>query len=232
MQQSCPRWLILVQGIADPGQWGENLSGARLHPVDLDDQSRLVYSPHLFGPSFFGGSNTLPAIYRSTDFPSNLPAEWDALWGYLAGEGISPVVLGEFGGSCQGRDEIWHRELIRYLKRRGVSGVFYSDLNPDNSRIGGLLQSDWLTPNQEKLDVLRDLPASPIELAARLTTTESLPHATSTKSVDERSPNKPFWGEQFCRTVDDARDLRRKDPPRFCYQWAVELESREMQLEP
>ena len=45
----CPRWLILVEGIAvgapeDGGQgrgywWGENLVGVRSHPIDLVDNS-------------------------------------------------------------------------------------------------------------------------------------------------------------------------------------------------
>ena len=48
----CPRWLIFVEGVSDyPGSrgpmhgtfWGENLQGARDHPVRLRDPSKLVY---------------------------------------------------------------------------------------------------------------------------------------------------------------------------------------------
>ena len=65
---TCPRWLIFVQGIAGSTDgdrmvgtdaslrhsfWGENLAGARERPVRLDDPSRLVYSPHTYGPSVY-----------------------------------------------------------------------------------------------------------------------------------------------------------------------------------
>ena len=61
----CPRWLVFVQGVGqEPGAgpeqdvaggvfWGENLAGARKHPVRLVDPSRLVYAPVTFGPSTF-----------------------------------------------------------------------------------------------------------------------------------------------------------------------------------
>ena len=33
--------------------WGENLVGARTQPVVLSVPGRLVYSPHVYGPSVF-----------------------------------------------------------------------------------------------------------------------------------------------------------------------------------
>ena len=50
----CPRWLIFVQGVGEtPGAgadqdtaggvyWGENIYGARAHPVELSDPTKLV----------------------------------------------------------------------------------------------------------------------------------------------------------------------------------------------
>ena len=61
----CPRWLIMVEGVGykpgAPGMdsggagiwWGENLAGAREQPVRLSDPSKLVYSPHTYGPSVY-----------------------------------------------------------------------------------------------------------------------------------------------------------------------------------
>lgn len=205
----CPRLLIFVQGIADPGQWGENLSGARHYPVKLMDRRKLVYSPHVFGPSYFGGiPSHLPPSYRSPDFPANLPAEWDALWGYLAGEGMAPTVVGGFGGICEGRDEIWHAEFLRYLIDQGVSGIFYSGLDPDNPAIGGLLLSDWLKPNQAKLDVLRQFPATPIQFSPAHSLEGSRPQQITPRYEDAHT---------FCKTLTQQRNLRSEVPPRFCY---------------
>ena len=61
----CPRWLILVEGVGydpgapggdDPGAgfwWGENLVGVRTAPVALSNPLKLVYSPHVYGPSVY-----------------------------------------------------------------------------------------------------------------------------------------------------------------------------------
>ena len=54
----CARWLIMVQGVGGwPGSYeqdtnvqafyGENLRGAKAHPVKLKDPKKLVYTPHI-----------------------------------------------------------------------------------------------------------------------------------------------------------------------------------------
>ena len=67
----CKRWLIFVQGVGfkpgakgyDEGMagiWpGENLYGAREHPVSLSDPTKLVYSPHTYGYSRWDESDPL-----------------------------------------------------------------------------------------------------------------------------------------------------------------------------
>lgn len=215
-----PRWLVFVQGIADPGQWGENLSGARQHPVRLSDPAKLVYSPHLYGPSFYGGvePSSRPAAFRSPDFPTNLPSEWDALWGYLAAEKVAPVVVGETGGDCQGRDEIWHRMLATYLSSRAC-GLFYS-LSPDTPNVGGLLADDWETPLQTKLDIISILPATPvralIQPGAGLWAPAAQAKLTQTR---ERHPllSHTAQVEYMCSSAGAERDLRREVPPLYCY---------------
>ena len=71
--EQCPRWLVFVQGVGQqPGAgrinsegigvenllemgmfWGENMVGARRHPIRLSDPTRLVYAPATFGPSVY-----------------------------------------------------------------------------------------------------------------------------------------------------------------------------------
>lgn len=93
----CPRWLVLVEGVGQtPGAmgarrgdndymfWGENLIGAGRYPVNLPDQSKLVYSPHLYGPDFSHG--TMPYFHTAwPDFDDGLPWIWEKHFGYLTG---------------------------------------------------------------------------------------------------------------------------------------------------
>lgn len=167
---SCPRLLVFVQGISDPGQWGENLMGAHRHPVLLRDPLKLVYSPHTFGPSAFVAPAVAPASLRSPEFPANLPAEWGRLFGFLPGlaNRATPVVVGEAGGSCSGRDEVWHRTLVDYLRETGC-GLFYAGLMP-SANIGGLLLSDFETPSHGKLKILDAMPVTMLARANAVST--------------------------------------------------------------
>eukprot|EP00966_Prymnesium_polylepis_P212756 4927393-Prymnesium_polylepis.1 len=66
------------------------------------------------------------------------------------------------------------------------------------------------------MDILRDLAATPIQLedqgSAKLHSKSPL-----ARYVDDRSPSKPPWGEEFCRNLDSSNDLQREQPSRFCY---------------
>ena len=156
---SCERWLVLVQGGSDPGQWGENLHGSVAHPVVLTDRSKLVLAPHTFGPSLFARPEFAPEEFSSPDFPANLADTWEERFGFVTGLGV-PLIVGEAGGASVGRDELWHRALISYLLRAKASGLFYAYLNPGSARIGGLLADDWTTPISAKLRVLAPLPST------------------------------------------------------------------------
>ena len=59
----------------------------------LSDPSKLVYSAHDYSPKVWQQS-----WFTDPAFPDNLPALWDSMWGYLAAEKHTPVLLGEFGG--------------------------------------------------------------------------------------------------------------------------------------
>ena len=79
----CPRWLIMIEGVADdPGAvdgfnighfWGENLEGARNRPARLHNMSKLVYSPHAYGPSLY---DAMP-YFLAPEFPNNMAAIWE-----------------------------------------------------------------------------------------------------------------------------------------------------------
>ena len=176
-----PHWLIFVQGISvykhDYYWWGGNLEGAATAPVRLSVPHRLVYEAHDYGPSLYP-----QGWFAAPDFPRNLPAVWDAHWGYLAEQGIAPVLVGEFGGRTvapdasttrarQGKknptvlDGIWQRSLVDYLARHPEISFMYWSLTPDSQDTGGLLNDDWQTASITKQILLTPLQGAPIPLA-------------------------------------------------------------------
>ena len=166
---SCGRWLIFVEGVGySPGApgmdkpsdgiwWGENLAGVHTTHVRLSDQTKLVYSPHTYGPSVFN-----QPYFRSPSFPDNMEDLWTKRFGFVREETGTPVVIGELGGSYVGKDKVWQDWAIHYLKNEGM-GVFYFSLQPTKG-IGGLLKADWTNEERSKIDLLKQLPSTDVLL--------------------------------------------------------------------
>jgi endoglucanase len=150
-----PRILVFVEGVGGNGYtgpavfYGENLTGIAIWPMDLP-ASRLVYSPHVYGPGVFEQS-----YFAAADFPGNMPAIWDEHFGYLFES--HAVVTGEFGGFYTGDDRIWQDAFVEYLSGKDAPGFFYWCLNPNSGDTGGLLQDDWRNVNMDKLSSLQPL---------------------------------------------------------------------------
>lgn len=156
VQSQCPRWLIFVEGVSAhvkgyesvTGWWGGLLQGVRTDPVELNDNSKLVYSPHVYGPSVF-----MKPIFEDENYPKNLDAIWDEDFGFVPKETGHPIVIGEFGGFYDGLDHAWQNHVVKYIVRHNI-GFFYWCLNPNSGDTGGLLSKDWKTPETEKLALL------------------------------------------------------------------------------
>ncbi len=161
-----PYVMIFVQGVERSGDdwywWGGNFLDTRTAPIQLDVPGRLVYSPHDYGPDVYA-----QPWFSAQDFPDNLPAIWDAHWGYLAKDQVAPVVLGEFGGKSVGDDAagIWQRALMDYAGQNGVGWLNWS-FNPDSGDTGGLLSDDWLSVVQAKADLYRGHLAAPLDVGS------------------------------------------------------------------
>ncbi len=157
-----PYWLIFVEGIERSGNdwywWGGNLSGVARAPVILNVPNRVVYSPHDYGPDVYP-----QGWFKDPTFPANLPSVWDSHWGYIAEQGIAPIVLGEFGGRSVGTDAEgkWQRALVAYLDQHDIGFISWA-LNPDSGDTGGILEDDWLTVNPGKESLYRPSLAPPI----------------------------------------------------------------------
>ena len=108
-----PRWLVVVEGVGhcmDPssaggscvvpsskGQnmqlstwWVENMQAAERYQIRLPVEQKLVYSPHVYGPSVAS-----QPYFNSPSFPRNMPSVWRTQWAGIPKLGSSPVVSPE-----------------------------------------------------------------------------------------------------------------------------------------
>jgi len=138
----------------------ENLAGARRQPVRLTNPSRLVYSPHTYGPSVFDQK-----YFRASTFPNNMEQIWEERFAFLQRYAGTPIVIGEMGGFYTEKDQIWQDWAFSFMRHRGI-GVFYFALNPGSKDTGGLIKSDWNSPEDAKLGMLAQMPSTNI-LAVR-----------------------------------------------------------------
>ena len=165
-----PNLLIIVEGIeaASSGNywWGGNLSNAGEFPVRLNVADRLVYSAHDYPASVYPQQ-----YFNAPDYPNNLTDIWDRNWGYLFREGTAPVLLGEFGSRLETvSDQQWFASMINYLEgdldgdgtndlgseQEGISWTYWS-WNPNSGDTGGILQEDWQTIENSKVDALESV---------------------------------------------------------------------------
>jgi aryl-phospho-beta-D-glucosidase BglC (GH1 family) len=130
--------------------WGGNLRGVKDRPLNIK-RSKLLYSAHDYGPEVFPQT-----WFSATNYPNNLIDLWDETWGYIPKGGLGGVFIGEFGighrDAYQGRALQWIQSLMAYMG--GSSSWTYWSLNPNSGDTGGILQDDWVSVQQWKLDLL------------------------------------------------------------------------------
>ena len=132
-----------------------------------------------------------------------MPSIWQTQWGYVAEQGIAPLLIGEWGGHNEGADHVWQLKFIEYLAAHKI-GSFYWCLTPDSVDTGGLFVSlaAWSdkkgVPDHAKVAMLRDLPFTKVP-----GTLAALPKSTTARSaikspwppppiVTSRSPPPPL----------------------------------------
>ncbi|KAH8675669.1 cellulase [Xylariales sp. PMI_506] len=139
-----PDWLMIVEGTES----GNDLTGARNRPIQLDVENRVVYSAHVYSWSGWGSSE---GRYAKRNYASFIRA-MRKNWAYLVEEDIAPVWLGEFGAPhrpSEGDANYWNN-LMRYLKAIDADFGYWA-INPrkpkDNAKESySLVEDDWVTP--------------------------------------------------------------------------------------
>lgn len=160
-----PNWLIFVEGVevtsAGSDWWGGNLSNAGAFPVQLNLPGHVVYSPHDYPASVYSQN-----WFSDPSYPNNLPSVWDKFWGYLYRQNIAPVWIGEFGSKLQTTsDQQWANSIVSYIDggvtggtlpsgKQGISWTWWS-WNPNSGDTGGILNDDWTTVIQSKVNLLQ-----------------------------------------------------------------------------
>lgn len=167
--------------------WGGHLKGVRTRPVVLTIPNRVAYSPHEYGQSVGSQAWLKKDGNIPENWPLNLAAIWDEYWGFIFYENIAPLWIGEMGGHFglnantgvldkpyRVEETEWMTHLVRYLNfdknidgslggqeapqggRKGISFAWWT-YNPTSADTGGLVQADWVTPQQAKLNLIQPL---------------------------------------------------------------------------
>ncbi len=152
-------WLLLVEG----PEWSSNMAGVANHQVTFDTPGKLVYSPHVYAQSVA----QFPWL-NAADYPNNLPAQYDGMWGYIYKNNIAPVMLGEFGGQMNSSaEQAWASALMKYTNgdwnldgktdiaagKQGIGWTYWA-WTPESGDVGGILNADY-TVNQSKVNLIK-----------------------------------------------------------------------------
>ena len=151
-----PDVLIIVEGVSIVGTdvywWGGNLSAVRTAPIHLSKPEKLVYSAHEYGPEVHDQT-----WFADPTFPANLAAVWTQHFDFIMQQGIGHLLLGEFGikdrTADSGKSGQWFDTLLKTVGST-YSWTFWC-WNPNSGDTEGILQTDWLTPQQWKMDALK-----------------------------------------------------------------------------
>jgi endoglucanase len=175
-----PKLLILVEGVEKQPNgsstwWGGGLGGVATKPVSLSVKNQVVYSPHDYPASVFAQT-----WFSAANYPANLPAVWDANWGYISKRGIAPVLVGEFGSKLETTsDAQWMSSLVSYLGTHKMSFAYWS-FNPNSGDTGGIVADDWVTPQAAKLAAIQPLLTGTAATPAPTVTPKPTPKPTAT----------------------------------------------------
>jgi aryl-phospho-beta-D-glucosidase BglC (GH1 family) len=149
--------LYFVEGLNDKtSPWAGSFGDM---PQDaITDKSKVVWSPHAYGPSVRGKV----ALDEGAD-------QFYAWFGFLKNKYPNAIVLGEFGGfmTSSDFDLEWHYRLRSFLIDQDITSSFFWVMFPDSKDTGGLFLTDCVSINYDKLHYLNSLNPTPTKVDFR-----------------------------------------------------------------
>ncbi|MCR5123143.1 MAG: cellulase family glycosylhydrolase [Ruminococcus sp.] len=147
--------------------WGGNLRGVKDKPVDIGKYNKqIVYSPHDYGPlvhpqSWFHLVGEKPN-FTSYEFTTEslLKEYWYDSWAYLVEEKRYPLLMGEWGGFVDdkndpsGANTQWLTLLRDYMKEKRIHHTFWC-FNENSSDTGGLVYDNFGKWDDEKYEFVK-----------------------------------------------------------------------------
>lgn len=162
--------------------WGGQFLDVWNHPITLSVPHKVVYSPHEYGQSV--GSQTWLSRDGApvAGYPTGIYTQIHKHWGWIYENNIAPIWVGEMGGhfGLDGNGNLtkphrvpeteWMQAVVKILNgdfanlgtnqdTAGNAGMSFAwwGYPPNSGDTGGLVQDDWITPQQPKLDVIAPL---------------------------------------------------------------------------
>ena len=129
--------------------WGGNLRGVEDYPIELgEDQDQLVYSPHDYGPIVYE-QEWFKGDFVTTNDPGakEILYEqcWRDNWAYIMEEGVSPLLIGEWGGLTEGDHVLLdlNKKYLRAMRDYIIENKYalhhtFWCINIDSADTGGL----------------------------------------------------------------------------------------------
>ena len=146
-------WLISCSGLTNqpvPPNGiqcnGDDLINVEKYPVILNKENKIMYSPHEF-ISIVGNVSNVNT--------------WNICWGYIRDLNRSAVTVSDW---CDGQDSVWINSLADYMIDIDATDNWFWCLNADNGDCGGLVEFDWQTPVQWKLNLLHKVQPNPTKV--------------------------------------------------------------------
>lgn len=160
-----PKLLIFVEGVErynnSGSWWGGTVEGAQKHPIVLKVPNKLVYSPHVYGPSVFAQT-----YFTAPDFPKNLKPIWTQDFAFLKLNKTGTLCLGEWGGKylSVNKDDVWQNAMGDFILENDID-FFYWSLCVNSVDTCSIVLDDWTTPNQPIVNLLARVSPNPTVFA-------------------------------------------------------------------
>ena len=108
-------------------------------------------SPHVYGPDVYDHPYFKVA---PGDLKQELDKVWDSQMGWLIPKLQKGMIIGEWGGSLKGKDEVVQTALGQWLVDNCMANNVWWAINPESSDTGGIMAWNWRTYDKKRLDLV------------------------------------------------------------------------------